>query len=343
MSNRLAARSDWPRRRVLQGLVGATVAATSDATPLQQALAAPSPAIQPGEPLPLWPTGPPGGAQVTVAETVVERANPWGLRDRAVRGVRHPTLTPFLARTPARGTVLLIPGGGYKHVVVDKEGFETAQWFAQRGFDAQVLLYRLPADGWDAGPDAPLQDAQRALRLLRAQARMAGRDAQRVAVLGFSAGGHLAARLATRHAFASYAAEDAVDRESARPALAALVYPVIDLQGTEVHAGSREHLLGAAPSAQRLREYSAQHAVGADSPPAFLLHANDDLAVPPSNSLQMLAALRGAGVPAEFHLFAEGGHGFGLRGIEGKPVAAWPELLLAWLLRHWPVAPGASP
>jgi acetyl esterase/lipase len=297
-------------------------------------------AIQPGEPSVLWPAGPPGGANVTVAETIVERDNEWGLRDRAVRGVRRPTLTPFRAPQPARGTLLLIPGGGYKHVVVDKEGVETAQWFAQRGFDAHVLLYRLPYDGWDAGPDAPLQDAQRAVRVLRAQARVAGRDPQRVAVLGFSAGGHLAARLATRHGIESYAALDGADRESARPALAALAYPVIDLQGTDVHAGSREHLLGASPSPQRLREYSAQHAVGPDTPPTFLLHANDDVSVPASNSLLMLAALRAADVPTELHLFAEGGHGFGLRGIAGKPVAAWPELLLAWLERQWPGSPG---
>ncbi len=332
-----------PRRRVLQGLVGALAAVTSGAARSEQPQATSSAAIQPGEPTELWPGGPPGGASVTVTETIVERDNEWGLRDRAVSGVRRPTLTPFRARQPTGGTLLLIPGGGYKHVVVDKEGFETAQWFAQRGFDAHVLLYRLPHDGWEAGPDAPLQDAQRALRVLRAQVRAAGRDPQRVAVLGFSAGGHLAARLSTRHGLETYAAGDATDRESAEPALTALAYPVIDLQGHDVHAGSREHLLGVSPSPQQLRDHSAQQAVGPDTPPTFLLHANDDAVVPPSNSLQMLAALRAAGVATEFHLFAEGGHGFGLRGIAGKPVAAWPELLLAWLERQWPGSAGGQP
>lgn len=304
-----------------------------------QARAAAKPSA-PQDVIPLWPDGPPGGERVTVVEEVVERPHPQGLRDRIARGVRTPTLTPFLPHGPAQAAMLVIPGGGYKHVVIDKEGYETAQWLATHGVAAYVLRYRLPGDGWTAGPDAPLQDAQRALRIVRERSERIGVGRQRTVVLGFSAGGHLAARLATRFDETTYPPSDDLDRASARPDAAALLYPVITLTGEAVHAGSRDFLLGPAPPADALERWSVQNGVTPAAPPTFLVHAGDDGSVPLRNSLLLFEALHAAKVPVDFHVFARGGHGFGLRTVEGHPVAAWPDLLMDWVSRQPGFLPG---
>ena len=159
----------------------------------------------------LWPSRAPGGEHVTVVQSEVERSHDPTFHDVAVIHTTRPTLTLFRPQTVSGASVLLIPGGGYQRVVVGKEGYEIANWLTSRGIAAFVLLYRLPADGWSAGPDAPLQDAQRAVRLIRRQAPALGLDPNRVAVMGFSAGGHLAARLATRFSSKTYDPIDEAD------------------------------------------------------------------------------------------------------------------------------------
>jgi acetyl esterase/lipase len=288
----------------------------------------------PTEVLPLWPGEPPGAAGVTAVETVAERSDPSGLRDRAVTHTRRPTLTVFRPARPNGAAVILMPGGGYERVVIDKEGFETARWLADRGYVCFVLLYRLPGDGWGAGPDAPLQDAQRAVRLARSRAAAMRFDPARVAIMGFSAGGHLAASLTTRFDAKVHDAVDAADALSARPDLSALIYPVISMADGPVHAGSRRQLLGPAPSPEQIALYSPDQGVTAQVPPVFLLHAADDKTVPVVNSLMMFTALKAKAVPTEMHIFEEGGHGFGLRGVAGKPVAAWPGLFETFAKRH---------
>lgn len=287
----------------------------------------------PKEVVELWPDGAPGGDAVTTMTEIIERENAAKLRDRIIRHVRSPRMTVFRAAGRPKGALLLLPGGGYQHVVIDKEGFETARWFASQGFTCFVLFYRLPGDGWAAGPNAPLQDAQRALRVIRSRAAEWRLPSARLGLAGFSAGGHLAARTAALHAMRSYEPVDAADSASARPDFAALLYPVITMEGTTAHAGSREYLLGQAPSLAQMREFSAQTSVTGAMPPAFLLHAADDPAVPLENSLLMHAALRASGIPTDLHVFAKGGHGFGLRGVGERPVSAWPTLLRDWALR----------
>lgn len=291
------------------------------------------PMPDPTEVLSLWPGDPPGSAGVTVAEMVTERGDVGGLRDRAVTHTRKPTLTVFRPARPNGAAVILIPGGGYERVVVDKEGFETARWLADRGYACFVLLYRLPGDGWGAGADAPLQDAQRAVRLARSKAAAMGFDPGRLAVMGFSAGGHVAASVTTRFDVKVYDPVDAADGLSARPDLSALIYPVISM-GEAAHAGSRRQLLGEEPTSERVLAYSPDHGVGDRVPPVFLLHAADDKTVPVANTLLMFAALRAKAIPTEMHVFEEGGHGFGLRAIAGKPVAAWPTLFETFARRH---------
>jgi acetyl esterase/lipase len=235
---------------------------------------------------------------------------------------------------------VIIPGGGYRWIVMDKEGFELGRWFAARGITAFVLFHRLPAEGWAAGPDVVLSDAQRAMRIIRARAATWGVDAQRVAAMGFSAGGHACADLMTRYANRTYAPQDAADSLSARPFVAAPIYPVVSMSAPLAHAGSREKLLGSAPTPALERAHSPHLNVTRDSPPCFLLHAADDDVVPFGNSLLLHAALRAHDVPVELHLFEHGGHGFGLRKALGKPVEAWPDLFIAWARTHgWIQAP----
>jgi len=286
-----------------------------------------------GETIELWPGGSPGAARVAVREAFVERAPVGPLRDRFVEHVTRPTLTLFPARgTPNGVTLLIVPGGGYVRVVIDKEGFESAEWFAARGFDCAVLRYRLPADGWEAGADAPVHDAMRALRVLRARRPGSGTaHPARIGVMGFSAGGHVVARLITEPSLA-YPRVDAADEATARPEFAVLMYPVIATTGAAAHGGSAKQLLAAGVAPGNLERLEPWRQVKATVPPTLLIHAADDDSVPVENSLQMFAALRSAGVRSELHVFDRGGHGFGLRGVTGKNIAAWPTLVQNWAL-----------
>jgi acetyl esterase/lipase len=215
-------------------------------------------------------------------------------------------------------------------IVLDHEGYVLARWLAAQGFTAYVLFYRLPGDGWAAGPDVALSDAQRAMRLIRARATRDALDPERVAAIGFSAGGHLCADLATRHAVKTYDPVDAADKLAARPFLAAPLYPVISMSAPDAHMGSRQQLIGKNASAALEAAHSPHLNVSSTTPPCFLCHAEDDNVVPVENSLLLRAALKAAGVAVETHLFTQGGHGFGMTGAVGKPAGLWPELLMSW-------------
>lgn len=287
----------------------------------------------------LWPGGAPGGEGVQLTEHVVDRDNPFGLVDRAAHDVTRPTLSVFRPRKPDGSAILIIPGGGYRWVVIDKEGFEGARWFSRQGATVYVLKHRLPHQGWSAGPDTPLQDAQRAMRLIRSRALADGVDPNRIMVIGFSAGGHVAGSLATRSSETVYAARDAADALSARPDAVTLMYPVITMKQGAAHAGSRANLIGEAPTQARVDKYSLETAPPASMPPTLIIHAADDASVPVENALVMFASLRAAGVPASLHIFESGGHGFGLRGIENDPRAAWPGLVMDWGRKTGVIAP----
>lgn len=278
----------------------------------------------PDEEIVLWPGGAPGGEGVSLREHYVHRDNAFGLVDRAAHEVTRPTLSLFRAARPGGAALLIIPGGGYKWVVVEKEGFEGARYFSRGGVDVYVLKYRLPHQGWAAGPDAPLQDAQRAMRLIRS------RNSGPVAAMGFSAGGHLAGLLCQRADAPVYSPFDAADALSAAPDLGVLVYPVARMTGPHVHPGSRDCLLGPNPSPERAQAYDLPHAPPVMTPPLFILHALDDQAVPVENALDLAQGCRRAGVPCVVHTFDAGGHGFGLRGIAQTPLAAWPSLVADW-------------
>jgi acetyl esterase/lipase len=263
-------------------------------------------------------------------ERIVERSTDPARPDRIMQAIAVPRMAVFRPKRPGGAAVLIAPGGGYAHVVIDKEGFEMGRWLAARGITAFVLFYRLPHQGWASGPDTPLADAQRAMRLIRHDGAALGIDPARVGVMGFSAGGHVAATLATAFARPAYERTDAADDLSARPDAAALIYPVIAMRPPLAHPGSRERLIGTAPRPDQELAHSPDHHVPEDAPPFFLLHAEDDTAVPVGNTLAIRDGLRARGIPADTHLYAAGGHGFGISRAAGKPVAVWPEAWLAW-------------
>ena len=321
------------------GLAAAPAHAAMTQAPWSEAVraAAVTPERAPADPtemVRLWPNGAPGGENVTVVAEVNERSEDPGYHDRFAVYTTDPIMTVFRPERPNGAALLLIPGGGYRWAVVDKEGYDCARVFAAAGVTCFVLRYRLPADGWAAGPNAPLQDAQRAMRLIRANAASYGIDPNRIGALGASAGGHLGGTLAARHWDAVYEAVDAADAVSARPDLSILMYPVATLTDPHVHAGSRRFLLGDNPTPDQIRDWSLETMPRRDTPPTFIVHAMDDDAVPPENAMMLTTALRAANVPVETHLFEEGGHGFGIRQIVGRPAAVWPELALAWGARR---------
>ena len=242
-----------------------------------------------------------------------------------------PTLTAYLPadKTRTGSAVIVCPGGGYG-VLADHEGRPVAEWLNSLGVTAFVLRYRL---GPHYHHPVELGDAQRAIRVVRANAAAWDVDPLRIGILGFSAGGHLASSAATHFDAGVQASEDPVERESSRPDLAILLYPVITMSDPFTHAGSRQNLLGEHPAAQLIEKLSNEKQVTPQTPPTFLMHTADDEAVSVENSLLFASALRSAGVPFELHVFQHGAHGVGL--AVGDPIlGAWPALCGEWLVSH---------
>lgn len=318
------------RTLIAGGLLAAASGAVAQTAPPNAAKPQPPGLPDPVETIDLWPNGAPGAPAQPLTEVTDERSSDALVTDRAVHGISRPRMAVFRPDRPNGAAVLITPGGGYRWVVVDKEGYEMGRWLAARGFTAFVLFYRLPGEGWAAGPDVALADAQRAMRLIRHRARDYAVSPERVAAMGFSAGGHVCADLAARFATPVYAPVDAADRLSAKPFCAAPIYPVVSMEPALAHPGSRALMLGPSPAPEAEAAHSPDHNVPADAPPHFLVHAEDDDVVPVENTIRLHAALRARKVPVELHLFASGGHGFGLRKTIGKPVEAWPDLWRAW-------------
>lgn len=280
--------------------------------------------------IPLWPEGLPEPVPAGLKETFEDRAKKRAAPDRALTGVSTPWLEYVAPKCATGAALIAIPGGGYHHMAWDKEGLDIARWFAARGVASFALAYRLTQEGWANGLDAPLADAQRAVRLIRNRAAELDIDPGRIAVVGFSAGGHLTANLAAQFDRATYIPRDAADRMSARPDLAAPIYPAVMLERLAAAMPAGQRLFGAPMSAQTLALHSPDQQARNDAPPHFLVHAEDDPLVGAEHSLALRGVLSAKKVPVETHLFAKGGHGFGVRNTVGLPVADWPERLLAF-------------
>ncbi len=255
----------------------------------------------------LWPAGAPGAL--------------------GTEAVDKPKITLYRAASGNGAAVVVCPGGGYGVLAADHEGKQVAEWLNSFGVSAFVLQYRL-------GPryhhPAPLQDAQRAIRMVRSGAGTWGVDPTRVGILGFSAGGHLASTAATHFDAGQPASADPVERVSSRPDFAVLCYPVISMKDPVAHVGSRRNLLGDDPDPKLVELLSNERQVTPQTPPTFLFHTADDPGVPVDNSLLFFSALRKAGVPAEMHVFAHGRHGVGLA-PDDPALSQWPKLCASWM------------
>jgi acetyl esterase/lipase len=240
-----------------------------------------------------------------------------------------PSLTPYLA--PAgRGVgtaVIVCPGGGYGALATDKEGTQFAQWFNSIGVSAFVLKYRL---GPKYHHPIELGDAQRAIRMVRARAEEFRVQPDRIGIMGFSAGGHLAASAGTHFDTVNAVAGDPIDKVSSRPDFLVLGYPVISFTTSYVHKGSMRNLLGENPDPKLVELMSNELQVTPRTPPTFLFHTNADTGVPPENSVLFYMALRKAGVPAELHIYERGPHGVGLAQTD-EALSTWPGRLAGWL------------
>jgi acetyl esterase/lipase len=327
------------RRSVLAGAAGLFAAASAGAQgwgdPATPAIGDPDAPLWPAkERFRLWPGAAPGARRDLPVFTPTMNG-PAGRRELWLRGVAVPEVLVFRPARPDGSAMLSIPGGGYQFVSVQNAGLDVAQRFTAARTTVFVLVYRLPGEGWANRHLVPLQDAQRAMRLIRTRARDFGIDPVRLGAVGFSAGGHLAADLAVAHDESSYAPVDAADRQSARPAYLGLVYPVTTARSRGPDSGSMGGLLGPNPQSGWIDARSPVLRVTRQTPPAFLVHSVDDPVVPLENSLEWLAASRAAGIPVEAHLFTSGGHGYGVQMVAPDlPAARWPDLFAAWLRKH---------
>ena len=272
------------------------------------------------EPMPLWPNGAPGALGASDGDT--------------------PTIAAFIPTTnPTKTAVIVAPGGGYQHLSMVHEGSDVAAWLNAHGVAAFVLKYRL---GMKYHSPIELGDAQRAIRMVRADAAKYGVAADHIGMWGFSAGGHLTASAGTMFDAGNAAATDAIEQQSSRPDFLILSYPVVTMLDPYVHKGSRLYLLGDAPTEEQGEAMSPELHVTAQTPPAFLFTTTDDHTVPVMNSVMFYSALAKAGVPAEMHIFQHGAHGSGL-GVGNPQLSVWPELLIKWMRERGYAAAAAGP
>ncbi len=261
------------------------------------------------DPIPLWPAGAPGAVGTEPAD---------------IPQLRFYPADPKIA---TGACIEVLPGGGYAHLATDHEGHQIATWLNSIGVSAAVVTYRL-------GPryrhPAPLQDAQRGIRYLRAHAKELKIDPNRIGVLGFSAGGHLASTVSTHFDKGDSSSSDPIAQQSSRPDFSVLCYPVISLKSSFTHGGSKKNLLGETPDQALVEKLSNETQVNKETPPTFIFHTTEDKAVPVQNALVYYQACVAHGVPAELHVYQKGRHGVGL--ATGDPVLnTWKDRLEDWL------------
>jgi len=249
---------------------------------------------------------------------------------------KEPPYIAYFKANPdsANGSAILVcPGGGYSHLADQHEGADVARFYNQHGLDAFVLHYRL--NSFDqSGHRFPDQyrDVTTAMRIIKSKAKSLKLDPERVGIIGFSAGGHLASMCATMHLPANPKSKNVLEQWSTRPSFAILIYPVITLSGAPAHNGSREMLLGKNPDNALVDSLSTQNRVDSHTPPTFLVYSTDDKVVPPENGILFYQALRKQNVPSSLHIFDHGGHGYGM--APKDPVLnTWPRLSVKWLDR----------
>ena len=271
----------------------------------------------------LWEDAAPGSEAITESQTVIERESFNCPRNRAIEAVSKPSITPFFPSNPNGVSIIICPGGGYQKLAFDKEGTHLAQWFNRMGITAFVLKYRLPGLPHKDSKNVPLQDAQRAIRLVKSKAIGWNLDPDKVGIMGSSAGGHLAASLGVGFEKWVYSPRDSIDEISARPTFMVLLYPVITMDSSLTHMGSRNLLLGKDADESLVFEFSPEKQVKVNTPTTFLAHAQDDGAVSIENSILFDEALKSAKINSALHIYPNGGHGGAICEAEGTDFANW--------------------
>jgi acetyl esterase/lipase len=268
----------------------------------------------------VWPNGAPNHNGMDEPEEKFEGAR--------VRNVSEAEMYVYLPEKEKNtgAAVVICPGGGYWIEAMDHEGYQMAEWLRDRGVAGIVLKYRLPY----GHHEIPSGDARRAIRIVRSRAEEWGINPSKIGIAGSSAGGHLASTVGTRFDYGKTESNDPLEKISCRPDFMLLLYPVITFREAFGHMGSRKNLIGEGNDWKLVEKYSNELHVTPETPPTFLVLADDDKGVVPRNSVEFYLALKENNVPAEMHIFAEGGHGFGMN-KKNLPVDQWPELFLNWL------------
>jgi acetyl esterase/lipase len=279
--------------------------------------------------LPLWPEG-----KIPNSISSGEKEKWDSLDILWVRNVQVPAISVYFPtkKTATGQAVVICPGGGYNNLAYNWEGSDPARWLAAKGIVAIVLKYRLPEPKSNVNPTlSPLMDAKRAIRIARFYAGKWGIQKNKIGIMGFSAGGHLASTAGTHFDAGISSAADSIEQQSSRPDFMVLVYPVISMSKNIMHRGSRNRLIGQNPDSATAKLYSNELQVTKDTPPTFLLHTTDDRTVPVENSLLFYQALKDNGVAAEMHIFPKGGHGFAM-GTGYGAVEKWMDICHEWIM-----------
>ena len=268
----------------------------------------------------VWPNGAPDSNGMTQPEETFE--------GRRVRNVSEAEMYVYLPKKEINtgAAIVICPGGGYMIEAMDHEGYDLAEWLAGQGVSGIVLKYRLPY----GHHEIPLEDVQRALRIVRQKAAEWGINPAKVGIAGSSAGGHLASTAGTHFDLGKPDSADPIEKFSCRPDFMLLLYPVITFDEEFGHMGSRTNLIGPGNKWELVQRYSNELQVTAQTPPTFLILADDDTTVPPRNSIEFYLSLKKYKIPAEIHIFRNGGHGFGMN-KKNLPVDQWPNLFAQWM------------
>lgn len=278
--------------------------------------------LQTGDDIPLWGARLPAGSATQIVPPANTSAPVGNELHNNIAGVVHPSMVAFVPENPNGISVIVVPGGSYTKLVAAKEGADIARWLNTLGITAFVLKHRLPNEGHEQGRYVPLQDGQRAIRMLRQRAAEWQLDPAKIGIMGFSAGGHLAAATGTAFEVVSYPPQDAVDRLSPRPDFMALIYPAV---GFAPSRGVR----GIAENRAAFNEYAVDEVPQVKTPPAFMMIAADDSLA--RGAVRFWLALATAENPPELHVAAKGGHGFALKPDAAPSVRGWPQLFETWL------------
>ncbi len=279
------------------------------------------------EEIALWPGTPPGRGRVTGPEKLGGSGAGFG----ALSNIATPRMRVYRPDKPNGTAVLVCGGGGYFRIQLWKESTPIAKWLQERGYTVFELLYRLPNDGWDA--PAPFMDAQRAMKIIRTRAQEFGLRTDRIGIMGFSAGGHLAGYTALLPVKKLYEGTDYYEIASARPDFSVLLFPVVSLRKPYDTTRTRREIIGENPSIEAQDAWSLDTHATKDAPPTIIFSAADDPITPPGHGIALFQALKAKDAEAELHIFEEGGHGWGL----GKPdqiLSQWPTMFETWLTKR---------